>query len=411
MNQREKKLGIVVGSLLLLVVGYFVYGTYGGWVQRLRMDIAGLETQISDKDAQVTRGNFAAKRLKDLEARSLPGNAEVARSLYKAWLLDLAETKVKLASPIVTPGGITQRPGGYKTLSFTVSADGTLEQLTRFLSQFYDAGFLHQIRTLRAKPNPDNPLLEIHLSVEAIVLDGAKPAEKLAPPKSDYFKNQKPEELLAKVLNRNVFSPANRPPTLARVSPQRVEADKSLSVKVQATDPDAQDKLTYRLADGAPKGADITASTGELRFHSKDKGSYQVTVVASDNGLPVKSATQTIAIEVVAAKPVTPVVRTQPPAETPKPRFEDGKFTYVTAIVEVAGERELWLTIRTSGEVLKLGEGDKFEVEKLKGVVDRIGLNDVEVSSLGERRRFTIGDNLAEGAKLSTTTTGSTRNQ
>ena len=31
---------------------------------------------------------------------------------------------------------------------------------------------------------------------------------------------------------------------------------------------------------------------------------------------------------------------------------------------------------------------------------DRIGLTDIDVSSLGERRRFTIGDNLAEGAKL-----------
>jgi hypothetical protein len=172
-------------------------------------------------------------------------------------------------------------------------------------------------------------------------------------------------------------------------------------VKAQATDPDTQDKLSYRLGAGTPQGAEISASTGEVRFRSKDKGSYQLTVIASDNGLPVKSATQTFSIEVVAAKPTTPVVVRPPqPPETPKPRFEDGKFTYVTAIVEVAGERELWLTVRTSGEVLKLGEGDKFEVEKLKAVVDRIGLSDVEVSSLGERRRFAIGDNLAEGSKL-----------
>ena len=44
--------------------------------------------------------------------------------------------------------------------------------------------------------------------------------------------------------------------------------------------------------------------------------------------------------------------------------------------------------MRTSGEMLKLNEGDKFEVERLKAVVDRIGLTDVDVSSLGERRRF-----------------------
>jgi hypothetical protein len=386
MSQREKMLALVVGGLMLLVVGYFGYTTYSGWLVTLRTEIGTLETQVSDKDAQVTRGLFAAKRLKELQARSLPADAEVARSLYTAWLLDLAEKQVKLTSPLVTPGVVTPTRNSYRRLAFTVSGRGTLEQLTRLLCAFYDAGYLHQIRSLGVKQVPESRLLEISLAVEALVLDGAAPASELAAVKSQQFAKQPIDETVQKILNRNVFGPANRPPSLARVSSQKVDADKTLSVKLQASDPDKDDKLSFRLGPGAPKGAEVS-SVGELKFRSKDKGSFQVAVVVSDNGLPVKTATQTVSIEV-------------PPAEKPKPRFEDGKFTFVTAIVEVAGERELWLTVRTSGEVLKLNEGDKFEVEKLKAVVERIGLTEIEVSSLGERRKFTIGDNLAEGAKL-----------
>ena len=112
MNQRERTLGLVVAALLVLVVGYFVFSTYSGWVQGLRNQISGLETTISDKDAKITRGQFAAKRLKEFAARSLPGNPEVARSLYKAWLLELAEGQVKLASPIVTSSATPMPPPG-----------------------------------------------------------------------------------------------------------------------------------------------------------------------------------------------------------------------------------------------------------------------------------------------------------
>jgi hypothetical protein len=401
MNQRERTLGLVVAALLVLVVGYFAFSTYSGWVQGLRNQISGLETTVSDKDAKITRGQFAAKRLKEFAARSLPGNPEVARSLYKAWLLELAEGQVKLASPIVTPGAITPGANGYQRLTFTVSGNGSLEQFAQFLTAFYEADYLHNIRSLRVKPDPETKLLEINLAVEALVLEGAAPASALAQRKSPRFDERSAKDYVTAILNRNIFSPANRPPTIARIAPQRVEADKSLTVKVQATDPDEGSKFSYRLAEGAPSAARISATSGDITFRSKEKGSYQVTVVASDNGLPVKTATQTFSIEVVAPRPVeTAVVRPTPPRETPKPRFEDGKFAYVTAIVEVAGRRELWVTVRTSGEILKLTEGEKFEVEQLKAVVDRIGLTEIEVSSLGERRRFSIGDNLAEGSKL-----------
>ncbi len=50
---------------------------------------------------------------------------------------------------------------------------------------------------------------------------------------------------------------------------------------------------------------------------------------------------------------------------------------------------------------MRLGEGDRFEVKRLKGIVSRIGTKNVDVTAAGESRRFELGENLAEGQMLS----------
>ena len=46
---------------------------------------------------------------------------------------------------------------------------------------------------------------------------------------------------------------------------------------------------------------------------------------------------------------------------------------------------------------MKLSEGDRFEVKRMKAVVSRIGAKNVDVTAAGESRRFELGENLAEG--------------
>ena len=41
----------------------------------------------------------------------------------------------------------------YSVLSFTIHGQGTLDELTRFLFEFYNAGYLHQIHYIDIKPS------------------------------------------------------------------------------------------------------------------------------------------------------------------------------------------------------------------------------------------------------------------
>jgi len=66
----------------------------------------------------------------------------------------------------------------------------------------------------------------------------------------------------------------------------------------------------------------------------------------------------------------------------------------VNGIVEVNGQREVWLYSRTEDKTFKLTENQTFQVGKTQGRVLRIGIRDVEVEINGQTRTLTLGDNL-----------------
>lgn len=405
MSAREKRLALIVGALLFVVLlawGWYLFDE----ADRFRTDrIRTLQSQIDEQDRLVGEGGKAARRLAEYAQRSLPPQANVARSLYKAWLLDLAEKDVGIAEPVVTPGAVTPVGGVYERISFNVSGRATLPQLTKLLHEFYAVNYLHQIRALRVKPIPESRELEVSLAIDAVVLPTAKEVKQLAPEKTAELAYGDMAAYQKTILGRNLFGPVNHPPKLSRIGSQEVRTDRSLSITAKASDPDPLDKVTFRLED-APPGAEIS-SDGKLSYRPKEVGTYSLTVVAVDDGLPPQEARETVQIKVV--KPPPPMVTrvdTGPPPP-PKPRFEDAKFAYVTAITEVDGERQVWLTIRTSGELLKLREGEKFEVEKFKGTISRLGVQAVEVTAGEESRLYQLGESLAQGQPLAA---GSARN-
>ena len=396
MNQREKMLAIVVGVLLVLVVGYIGYSSWASRYERLRTDTFALESKISDQETQIIKGDRAFQIIKDFRERSLPADAEVARSVYKAWLLELAEKEIELEDPIVTPGTLGRSGDSpYQRISLTVSGIGTLAQLTELMYAFYEADLTHQVRSLDIKPIEESRELELFIGVEAIVVDKTE-VEKLAPGTSALAQERTLDSFLATILNRNLFGPANRPPKIDSIRTQRVYAGESLSLSLKADDPDDLDTVSFKLAEGHPEGASISGD--RLSFRSKETGTYEMTVIATDDGLPPLSSQASFNVT-VSDRPKE-VVRPDPPAPKPKPYFEDAEFAFVTAILEVNGQRQLWLNVRTSGETLKLAEGDRFEVKRLKGVVSRIGEDVVDVTAAGESRRFELGENLAQGQRL-----------
>lgn len=81
-----------------------------------------------------------------------------------------------------------------------------------------------------------------------------------------------------------------------------------------------------------------------------------------------------------------------PPAEPPP--LDPIQFAYVNGIVEVNGERQVWLYSRTEDKTLKLSENETFRIGKTQGRVIRIGLRDVELEVNGETRKVSLGESL-----------------
>ena len=108
---------------------------------------------------------------------------------------------------------------------------------------------------------------------------------------------------------------ANNAPTIAAISNQSVDEGSMFSLLVPATDTDQPaNSLTFSLAVGAPELATIDPTTGLVTWtptETDGPGSYDITVVATDNGEPNRSATSTFQV-VVREVNVAPVLDVLP---------------------------------------------------------------------------------------------------
>ncbi|MGD0382273.1 MAG: hypothetical protein ABSA77_02050 [Thermoguttaceae bacterium] len=87
-----------------------------------------------------------------------------------------------------------------------------------------------------------------------------------------------------------------------------------------------------------------------------------------------------------------------PPRERDRPsppsKLDPLQFSYLTAIIEADGIPEAWLFERTTGETLKVHEGEEFTIGKVKAKVNRIGYNDIEIEIDGKTHTVGYGNNL-----------------
>lgn len=98
---------------------------------------------------------------------------------------------------------------------------------------------------------------------------------------------------LSGVVLQNANATANRAPTVSSPGNQSSTRGSAISpVTVAATDPDANQTLTYS-ATGLPAGISISASTGVMSGTPTAVGTANVTVQATDNGTPSLSGSAT----------------------------------------------------------------------------------------------------------------------
>lgn len=291
MKKREKYLAVVVGALLLAYVGnWFFQQVLQGPLEQKRNRVTALKEEIEKKTVQLRRARSAGQQLTIWQQQSLPTDIELARSLYQNWLLELVRG-AGFEKPNVDSGEAVTKRGVYRRLPFTVRGQGTLEQLTRFLFDFYRADHLHQIQRLRIAPIPRSQFLELSLSIDALVLDNA----------------------------------------------------------------DRTDRLNNRVSD---------------RLASSTLEDYQSIVQRNLFG------------------------------EGGATGFDPADFAFLTAILDVGGTNEAWFTLRTTGEVLKLNEGQNFEVGQFRGRIREIDELDVIIDSDAERWLITLGESLSQATAL-----------
>ncbi len=80
--------------------------------------------------------------------------------------------------------------------------------------------------------------------------------------------------------------------------------------------------------------------------------------------------------------------------------FDAADFAYLTAITEVNGEPEAWFTLRASGELLKLRNGQAFRIGALAGSVIEISDSDVVLDCQDERWLVGVGESLMQASTL-----------
>lgn len=302
LKKRERILAITTGVLVVLFLGRMLLsgvGSSGGGLEAKRDQFL---REIEQKERQIERGQEAQKRLAEWRKRCLPSDIEAARSVYQNWLLASANSAGFNGTKVESTQG-RQRRDTYHALRFNLQAQTNLEELTRFLHEFYSAGYLHQILNLSLVPLEDGRKVDVVFSVEALALPDADRSDQLPDKPDKPLLVADASDYAKAIAGRNIFAP-------------------------------------YRKPD-----------------------------------------------------PPSP-----PPPDPPK--FDPAKYVYLSAIVMVANEPEAWVINRTSGDRIKLRPGDEIRAGDYRGVVQRIGLKEVEIEFGGDRWLLPLGDNLRNAVKL-----------
>jgi hypothetical protein len=381
-------LAIAVAATLLVLGGLFTIDRLRGKFVDKNDRLAELEQTISTQELTVLRGAKADRKLKEWRSRSLPEDRTLAKSLYLNWLRERA-VAVKLSQIKVSPGSF--RPVGdvYSRHSFTVSGQGDLRQLTQFLYDFYRVGYLHRISNLQANPIPKSKLLDMSITIEALSLTGAPNGETLDDPPAERLARQDIEEYFDVILARNLFSPANKPPSVASMGTQTGHPEKAMSFRFRASDPES-DELSYSFDGDVPEGA--TIESGEFRWTPTELGEFEIAYRVTDNGIPAKSA---------AGKVKLAIVEPPPPVEK-KPGFDPATTAKVSAITASGDLPEVWISVLTEGKVLRLRVGDEIAVGTVKGKIAKIMVREkaAEIAMAdGETLVIALGKSLADAAE------------
>jgi hypothetical protein len=201
---RNSLLVVALAGIGLYFGGEFVWHSYvEGPLEQKQSDKEKLREKVQKKKKDLAKAKAAAKKLEVIERSSLPSDHEIARSLYRTWLVQLVE-KSQFQAPHVESGPATSRKGFYESLGFSVRGKATLQNLVRFLFDFYRMGHLHRIQQLSLTPVGKTGNLDVIISIEGLILPGVERKDTLATGTSNRLHHRALADY-AIISQRNIF--------------------------------------------------------------------------------------------------------------------------------------------------------------------------------------------------------------
>lgn len=205
-------------GIMTLVVGAWVADQFGmlaffdGSGSQHETELDKVSRQISKAEDIIQLGIRADEHLSVLEQRSLPYDPAGARSAYQSWLTNLVEDNAieKSTVEVSTPEIVTVKDGdrktkeAYKRYGFTLTGIGRLNDVTRFLFSFYQAGHLHKITSLTLTPSGEDAF-NISLAGEALGISTCERKSKLTSVARQSCVFQSVDDY-APIVRRNIFS-------------------------------------------------------------------------------------------------------------------------------------------------------------------------------------------------------------
>ncbi len=169
--------------MLIAFLGFCLW--YGGtWAYRTQFaePRAKLLTEIEEAEKnkdQLEKGIAGGKTTlqqlasRDLRRRSLPVGSQgrVAQTLYHSWLIEAGEDCRFENFTVTARNRDIPSTGAYSyVMSFQLNARTSLDELSRFLYEFYWAPFTHRINALNILPVENADLVDISMQIEGLIV-------------------------------------------------------------------------------------------------------------------------------------------------------------------------------------------------------------------------------------------------
>lgn len=184
MNPRTKWL--IAGGAIVFGL-YAIDSLYRSWIEepekQLTARLDDLTSDIQKTKDQQLQAQRAGKRYDDYLARALPGDPQLARSLYQKWLLtqierfEITSSSVDASQPSTIELRSRTKKGkrdriGYR-IDFSLRGQASLSKLAGFLDEFRNSGMLHKLTSVTLNPIGNEGRLDVSLSIQVLSLDGA----------------------------------------------------------------------------------------------------------------------------------------------------------------------------------------------------------------------------------------------